>query len=480
VILISAFFLFSKGQNLYAQEILSYSSIQSDKINLSPSFAGFDGNAEIFSSVRRQWAGIAYAPASESLSFDTPVNRKTGLGISISDFSSGNFKQFRAQTMYSYKLKLKKDLLLAFGFDAQIFRTRLNISNVVSQGNDPILQNSSVIGSTVFDAGSSLLLNYKTAFVGFSIPSALATDAKIDGTPIKYARKRDFLFHGSYLYKINEIYYVEPSLVYAFKGSPTGENTIFQMSAALDYLKKFSVGFGYSFNNGFSIFTEIALRSNINLQYVCDFGGNAINSASLGTHRLVLSYRISEKEKQHSDPIIIPKNEENINFSSNNGIDNSEIEKLHNENERIRSESNRVLSEHEKRIRELENKIEELSKNQKKVIQETWEEPQELKNIRFGPNSDKLYSSSFPELNKIVNRMVKEPKSEIRISEFNNEDFPGGYNLYLSEKRAKALGDYLINRGISPQRIKFEGKGSENRELSADEPIRVEIQIKKS
>jgi outer membrane protein OmpA-like peptidoglycan-associated protein len=214
------------------------------------------------------------------------------------------------------------------------------------------------------------------------------------------------------------------------------------------------------------------------LQYICDFGANAMNSASLGTHRLVLGFKLITKKTQN-EPNFIPKIEENTNFSSN-PINNSEIDILHAENERIRKESNRILSQHERRIAELEKMIAELQKNQTQSYQEIWEDPLELRNIKFGPNSDKLYSSSFPELNKIVNRMVKEPKSEVRISAYNNEEFSAGYNQFLSEKRAKALSDYLINRGISPKRIKSEGKGRQNSEISAETPIRIEVQIKKS
>jgi type IX secretion system PorP/SprF family membrane protein len=469
--------LFSIEKNLFAQEFISYFSMQDDKIMVSPSFAGYRESPELYASFYRQWTGIEGSPTAASLSFNTPLSKKMGFGLAISNFRSGNFRQFQAQAMYAYKIKLKKNLLLIFGFDAAILKTQMDLSHIISQGNDPILQNSSGLGALFFNAGGSILLQHKTALFGISVPSTLATEAKISGTPYSYSQNREFIIHGSYNYKITGNYSLEPALIYTFKNKLLSDNSMIQISLDLNYMKKFDLGFGYKINNGYSLFTGIDLRNNINLQYVYEFGGNALNSSSLGTHRIIFCFKLIKKKTQN-EPYIIPKIEENTNFTTN-PIDNSEIEILHAENERIRKESNRILSQHERRIEELEKKLADLQKNQSQTIHEKWEAPFDLQNIKFGPNSDKLYSSSFPELNKIVNLMVKDPTAEVQFSAYNNEEFSAGYNLYLSEKRAKALSSYLINRGISPNRIKTEGKGCENIGMSANAPNRIEIRIKK-
>ncbi len=83
-----------------------------------------------------------------------------------------------------------------------------------------------------------------------------------------------------------------------------------------------------------------------------------------------------------------------------------------------------------------------------------------LNNIFFDFDKYDLKEESFPELNRVV-ELMKE-NSEIKISVEGHTDNIGTleYNQRLSEKRAQAVADYLINEGgISKDRIQTKGWG---------------------
>ncbi len=87
-----------------------------------------------------------------------------------------------------------------------------------------------------------------------------------------------------------------------------------------------------------------------------------------------------------------------------------------------------------------------------------------LKNIFFDVNKSILRSESFPELERLKLFLNEYPDLNIELS--GHTDNTGSYllNKELSENRAKAVVDYLIENGISSSRLKYRG-------ASFDEPI---------
>ncbi len=87
-----------------------------------------------------------------------------------------------------------------------------------------------------------------------------------------------------------------------------------------------------------------------------------------------------------------------------------------------------------------------------------------LSNIFFDFNSSKLKKESYAELNQIVEFLKDNPSVSIEISGHTDNIGSREYNLRLSEERARAVANYLIDHGISPDRLKYRGAGF-------DEPI---------
>jgi len=95
-------------------------------------------------------------------------------------------------------------------------------------------------------------------------------------------------------------------------------------------------------------------------------------------------------------------------------------------------------------------------------VAETVEKPSReivLKNIFFDTGSANLDKSSFVELNRLVDLLEKNPAIRIQLNGHTDEVGDAAANLDLSERRAKAVYDYLIDRKVDAKRLRFKGYG---------------------
>ncbi len=79
--------------------------------------------------------------------------------------------------------------------------------------------------------------------------------------------------------------------------------------------------------------------------------------------------------------------------------------------------------------------------------------------IYFELNSSYLTKQAKIELQKVVDLMTKYPKMVIESASHTDSRGLEGYNLWLSDRRAKSTVNYIIDRGIDPSRITGKGYG---------------------
>ncbi|MEM9819797.1 MAG: OmpA family protein [Bacteroidota bacterium] len=114
-----------------------------------------------------------------------------------------------------------------------------------------------------------------------------------------------------------------------------------------------------------------------------------------------------------------------------------------------------VLVKKEEPILKVPIKADDLSRikiEEGKVVQ--------LKNIFFDSDKSELLPRSYVELNKLLQLLQENPTMIIEISGHTDSTGDFDYNLFLSRRRAKAVVDFLIQRGISPSRSLYKGYGS--------------------
>ncbi|MFA7081508.1 MAG: OmpA family protein [Bacteroidales bacterium] len=87
------------------------------------------------------------------------------------------------------------------------------------------------------------------------------------------------------------------------------------------------------------------------------------------------------------------------------------------------------------------------------------------------------YSQPNLELDKLVEVMKQNPNVKISIDAYTDNVGSPEFNQILSEKRAKAINDFIISKGIDSSRISHHGKGISTKYDSSSENRRVEFTI---
>jgi outer membrane protein OmpA-like peptidoglycan-associated protein len=82
--------------------------------------------------------------------------------------------------------------------------------------------------------------------------------------------------------------------------------------------------------------------------------------------------------------------------------------------------------------------------------------------VRFDFNVDQPGSQFRPVLDEIVRALRDRPAQPLRIEGHTDDVGSDGYNQGLSERRARAVADYLIAKGIDGARFQIVGHGKQN------------------
>ena len=82
-----------------------------------------------------------------------------------------------------------------------------------------------------------------------------------------------------------------------------------------------------------------------------------------------------------------------------------------------------------------------------------------LGDVLFAPNQSEPTTAALRKLSPFVTILKEQPQRSIRIEGYTDSRGPESYNLDLSQRRADAVRDFLIENGISPRRITARGYG---------------------
>jgi outer membrane protein OmpA-like peptidoglycan-associated protein len=82
-----------------------------------------------------------------------------------------------------------------------------------------------------------------------------------------------------------------------------------------------------------------------------------------------------------------------------------------------------------------------------------------LPNVQFEKNKTKLLPSSIPQLNELVAYLIENKDVSAEIIGRTDADGDAEANRILSQRRAEAVRQYLIQNSIAAKRVKATGKG---------------------
>lgn len=98
-----------------------------------------------------------------------------------------------------------------------------------------------------------------------------------------------------------------------------------------------------------------------------------------------------------------------------------------------------------------------------------------LRNIFFDLNKYSLRPESQNELDRLIKLLNDNPTIRIQISGHTDSRGSASYNKELSHNRAKAVVDYLVDKGISVKRLEYQGYGKEQPMITDEEIAKLRL-----
>jgi type IX secretion system PorP/SprF family membrane protein len=270
-------------------------SLVFNRYNINPTFTFVrEQNKYITFNNKRQWVQFDNAPEMFLGSYSGRFSENIGAGVAAFQQNYGVLTTFGGLLNFAYNVKLNTNSNLTFGLNAAAYKSGVNTANVVTNFDDPSLQN--VPENFLFTINPGI--NYGTEFLDFGISINnlvlynIETSAMIEDDPkqsIKAHVMHTGFFDGRGFFKDTKFSGI---LMSEFRK----DETLISGLATLSVPKGiwFQVGynnrFGVSGGLGLNVTKNIALEYNIekSIGELVDFGTS---------HEVTLAYRFITKKR---------------------------------------------------------------------------------------------------------------------------------------------------------------------------------------
>jgi type IX secretion system PorP/SprF family membrane protein len=283
----------------YAQQDAQYTQYMYNTINVNPAYAGSRGALSIFALHRTQWVGLDGAPITNTVSVNTPFNNsKLGLGVSIVNDEIGPSTNNSISADISYWIPVSESYRLSFGVKgtANIFNIDVTKLNPGDQ-NDPEFQ--SMDNEFSPNIGAGLYLHSQKAYLGFSIPNFIETNAYDDNDVAIYKEKINYYLIGGYVFDLSSSIKFKPTFMAKMTdGAPLQ----LDVSGNFMFNEKFTVGLAYRWSAALSAMVGFQITDGLYLGYGYDFETTELDNYNSGSHEIFLRYEIFKKNSKMVTP----------------------------------------------------------------------------------------------------------------------------------------------------------------------------------
>lgn len=217
----------------FAQEgIAVYSDYLSDNYYLiHPSMAGASDCGKVRMTARQQWFGQDEAPALQTLSFNTSVGERSGMGAIVFNDRNGYHTQTGAKITYAHHLRFSRSTLdlnqLSFGINAGLIQTNLDeTSFYTSNPNyDPIVNGGIVQKDSYFNLDLGASYFYLDFYTHLTVKNVIESRRELY-TSIETDNLRKYLWSAGYVFGLGDNgLLLEPSTMFQLVDQ-TKEKTI--------------------------------------------------------------------------------------------------------------------------------------------------------------------------------------------------------------------------------------------------------------
>jgi type IX secretion system PorP/SprF family membrane protein len=424
----------------FSQQFPLQSQYQFNYSVINPSVIVENDFTSVRASFRQQWVGFSENPiATQYLSLYKGFG-KNGLGINVfNDETGGALNKTGLSLSYAHKVVFS-NAELYFGLSGGA--AKVNISNI----SDPaIINNEDIYPEVLFGA----YLKKNDFRFGISIPGLLNQNMELTSSS-ENTLKRNLYTMLSYEYELNKDIILLPSVLVKTNESKS------QIDANLNlkFSDKIWVGASYRQDFGASLFIGLDLGNLFSI-YSYDVSTNDVYTYSKGSHEFTIGYDFnsnidssSSKISTKIDEFLFDRDKDGIKDSVDLCPDKFGSLRAHgcldNDNDGIPNEYDLCPN--------LYGEINlqgcpEITQFEKNIVYNA------LNDLNFDFDKADIIYSSYPTLTDMNLLLLKNPKMFLHITGFSSSEGSEDYNLGLSARRAKAVQNFFIKRGVKKSRL---------------------------
>ena len=311
----------------FAQQKPQYSQYVLNNYILNPALTGIENYIDLKLSARDQWVGLDGAPKTMYLSIHGPIGKKDyktsatsfavpgenprgnaywenytasephhGIGFQMVNYKTGLYNQFSADVSYAYHIGLSPRTNMAAGFAGGITKISYDRSKATpTDPNDPAIGNSSsVLFKIKPDLAAGIWIYSADYFIGLSAQQIIPQKVSFVSDSLGFKMVPHLFATAGYRFLLNEDINAIPSIMFKYvSGSPT--NPQFDLNLKFQYRDLLWIGGGYRFENGYVAMLGLNVDNTFNIGYAYDFTRTPVNTASNGTHEIVIGFLINNR-----------------------------------------------------------------------------------------------------------------------------------------------------------------------------------------
>lgn len=215
----------------YAQDgIPTYTDYFSDNLYLlHPAMAGAAEYTKLRLTARQQWFDQDEAPNIQTLSFNTRVGERSGIGAIVFNDQNGYHSQTGGYLTYAHHIRFSRSEAelnqLSFGLSAGLIQSRLDETNFDPNDFDPIIAGI-IQSSSYFNLNAGMSYNFLNFSGHFTVKNLLFQNRNLFTEELESNNQRSYNLSSAYF--INTQYGLwayEPSFLFQWR-ERTGEQSI--------------------------------------------------------------------------------------------------------------------------------------------------------------------------------------------------------------------------------------------------------------
>jgi type IX secretion system PorP/SprF family membrane protein len=430
----------------YSQQFPLQSQYQYNYSAINPAVVVENDFTSVRASFRQQWVGFSDNPIATQL---FSINRgygKNGLGATFfSDETGGAYSKTGASISYAHKvqfdaLSLMPGSELYLGISAGA--SKINLS---ATGDPAVINTEDILPEVTFGA----YYRIKDFRLGVSVPGLLNTNMDLTSSNDNTIYSH-FYTMLSYKYEVNENLALYPSVLVK-----TTENYN-QIDANLNVKIKNKIWFGTSYRQDFgpSVYIGIDFGKLFSV-YSHDISTNEMSSYANGSHEFTIGYDFNTALDSVFEEVSIVVDEFLFDKDNDGVKDSIDLcpEKFGSENSNGCPDFDKDGTPDEYDLcpnlygePELQG-CPEITQFEKNIIYKA------LVDLKFGLDKAVINYSSYPTLTDITLLLLKNPNMFLHITGYTSSEGTSEYNLGLSARRAKAVQNFFMGRGVKKSRL---------------------------